>query len=282
VTVFILPCGTSVLDNLRSGGRGSVKCFEEVRSMTRWADQQRLAEGSTARWAHAVGDEIGRLLPAVQSQISAERASLWQCPGGPPGPEDTVVFLASDSHLGVLAALVNALLLDGTAKYHSGPPGDAGVETRGIGAGGAGPTSHVVRIAGLVPDNTETFAAAMKGTALALRWAAGLDGTRVLHLTGGFKATIPYLVVLAEYLRASCGQVRAFCLHAGEGAHRPPPVEIFLRRVDAREDAKELSAAELGRLSPTDGRLRGFAYERQNDGTERFTSLGDAIRTLLQ
>lgn len=286
MTVFILPCGTSVLSNLRAGDRGSIKCFEQVRQMERWADEEGLADEGPDRWANAVDDRLRPRLPTTVQRrlISAECSSLWQPPIAQQAPRgtDTVVLLASATNEGVLAALVNALLIGGQVTFHTGPPGASGTKTAEIVAKGDGPTTHVVRIGGLLPNSTETFTEAMVHVALALRWAATLDGARALYLAGGYKATVPYLVVLTEYLRAQHGQVRTFCLHEGDGTGHPPPVEIYLRKVDPEADTRELDAATAGSLGPTEGRLRNFAYERRNDGRDHLTPLGHAIRALLR
>lgn len=284
MTTYLVPCGTSVLENLRSG-RGCTKLGSHVQPLEDWAAKEQINECSPDQWAHSLAYQLAVLAqaqPVDRRRVSAECSSLAQSPGSEPGPGDKVLMLASDTAEGVLAALVNATLLRGPIEFYTGPPLDGRTARRALAQGNGGLTTYIVRVEGLVPRDTTTFTAAMERVGRTLRFAAELDGSIVFHVTGGYKATVPYLVVLTEYVKATVGQVRAFCLHEGDGSSNPPPpVEIFLRSVDGAGDLAEMLAAEKGTLSSTEGRLRGFAYERRPDGTNGLTPLGRAIKALL-
>lgn len=142
-----------------------------------------------------------------------------------------------------------------------------------------------MRIPGLLPDSTGRFSEAMAHVAAAMVWAARLHRSHgeelTIHLSGGYKATIPYLVALAEYVQAAWPPVRAWCLHEGDADDNPAPqpVAIGLRRVGLRADLDCLEQARTGKL-PGNDRLLGFAYTDVG-GRAALTPIGYALNSVF-
>jgi hypothetical protein len=191
------------------------------------------------------------------------------------------VLLASDTAEGVLAALLNAARLRDQVVYHPMPQLDSAAAGHSVLDQGNEEPLHILRIPGLLPNSTDRFSEAMAHVAAAMVWAARLHRNAgeelAIHLAGGYKATIPYLVALAEYVRAAWPPVRAWCLHQGDADDNPAPqpVAIGLRRVDLGADLGCLKEAQVGRL-PDDERLLGFAYT-DNGGRAALTPIGKAL-----
>ncbi len=275
MTSFILPCGTSVLDHL---GHAVARFADQARAF-------RINEAPPTAWVGDLGAAGVPLGAPDPLSVSAESASLHRHRPRL-AQDDHVVLLASDTPDGVAAAILNARLFGGATNFWTGPPTD-GVEPAELGRGGGVASVDIIRIAGLAPIRTDTFAGAMEVVARAFRWVLKREGGEVvLLLTGGYKATVPYLTVLAEYAKA-LAPVRAFCLHEGDSVNFPPPIEIFLRTVDLEADRREVRLA-LGEWAPRPedpeptARLLGFAYTRAPlDGRAVLTPLGRAIKAFL-
>lgn len=286
MTTFVLPCGTSVLDNI-SAGRGCTREPEAVEHLGLWAHGIAIHTTQPAEWEHGARQRLDRAMELVQGvdpgQISAERSSIHQHQRML-SDADHVVLLASDTAEGVLAALVNAYLLRGPVKFWTYPPAHPWRNMSPVGGAVGGPIIDIVRIAGLRPQDATEFAGAMEHAASVLRWALRDGNGMVLMLTGGYKASVPYLTVLAEYAKAiDTAGVRAFCLHEGDrSTEPPPPIEIFLRTVHPDADRAELDAVFDNGKGPADGRLRSFAYNC-DPGTNRdvLTGLGRAIKAFV-
>lgn len=298
MTVHLLPCGTSLLRLPRPDGLAQTLDRDDVADVQRWAASALGADGldTPDRWSAGFTTELGHLFDRLRRcpypvRLSAETASLHQHDPRP-RPADPVVLLASDTPEGVACALLVGVALGRPVHFHSRPVLDgrtAGVEV----VSGGGKPVQVVRIEGLLPDRTDKFTEATRGLAQATVWAARLPrpsvAPLVIHLTGGYKATLPYLVTFAEFVHHAWPPVQAWCLHEGEkdnaeGRYQPPqPVRIWLRRVDLQKDLAILAQAEAGQ-QPTDSRLLDFAYTDANGGI-KLTPLGQgllAVRTYLQ
>jgi hypothetical protein len=305
VTVHLLPGGTSIVENLSpSSGTGSVAGLssDDVRELRAWANRELAGGGLTspAGWAASFDRLAGRFGPrlgrANKVALSAEAASLARhgatSPGGTPfAPDDPVVILTSDTPEGVLAALLNGVALGRPVRYFprptvtppSGvPPYVDAATNQPLAAtpGNAAPVD-VARIEGLLPDHTSSFTKAVCNLAKVLveTIAAQPEAARHLHLAGGYKTTIPYLTVFAEYLNQAW-PLTVSCLHQGDefSNPRPTPIDVRLRRVNLDRDFHYLRAAAEKKFLTDPGftDLLGFAYEPAGDGV-RLTPLGEGL-----
>jgi hypothetical protein len=291
VTLHLLPCGVSILRNLRPPNAVTSLALSDVRVMTGWARRELDTTGRDQpdRWAASFRAEVGPYLDAIRGcqqpvKLSAEVASLHS---HQPRPDagDRLVLLASDTAEGVLAALLNAARLAGGVVYHYMPLLDSTATGHAVLDGRSGEPLHILRIPGLLPNSAARFSEAMEYVAVAMVWAArvhrGVGEDLEVHLGGGYKATIPYLVALAEYVRAAWPPVWAWCLHEGDPDDNPAPepVAISLRRVDLKADLACLSQAHAGEL-PDDERLFDFAYTDVG-GRAALTPMGRALSSMV-
>jgi hypothetical protein len=289
-SVHVLPCGTSILRNLRAGVPGCRMTPVQVDEMQRWASDELIRDQPASQWRQTFARDVGphlRLLQAAQDpvRLSAETASLTRYAtrvGDGLQPQDLVVLLASDTAEGMLAALLVAASLNRGVEEHPAPARDAAAHGELLTAGQPGRAPvHVVRIPKLLPDSTTNFTAAMTDLAGAMLWAGRRrrrpEQRLVVHLSGGYKATLPYLLVMCEYLKALQPPVEAFCLHEGDPGSPvlPDLVEIFLRSVDLDADLALLNEAAQGNI-PNDPRLGGFAY-REVRGRAVLTGVGHVL-----
>lgn len=214
---------------------------------------------------------------ASVAAVSAERASLaeafWLAQ---PGTE-RVLFLASDTDRGKCAAQLNALALAASFEettsaqptfYSSGSP-------------------LVVVIEDLNPKNDERFRLGMANLARALSTVANdaENGDQVVvHLSGGYKATIPYMVVLTEILSAVLSEKGVYDLRAlirweGTEGH----LDVPLRQVDLAQLRRELGGdlPDGAHDQYGDGFLYTGAYAGAKVPQERLSSLGAAVAAML-
>ena len=94
----------------------------------------------------------------------------------------------------------------------------------------------------------------------------------IFHLSGGFKAMIPYYIVLAELLRPLCVEVQAKMLWQGNRVH----AEVPLRRVNPADVKAELLGRTGGPQIADPQYSGGFLYN--NFG---LNDLGDMVLELL-
>ncbi|MEY9214318.1 hypothetical protein NI17_020405 [Thermobifida halotolerans] len=224
--------------------------------------------------------------------VSAELDTVRAVVGGALPADDAVFLIASDTDDGVAAAVWTAIALaDGdTRRVRYLPAVDE--DTR-LGDSVAGRV-HVVRMPGLdAADSDRAFREPMRtmgrlGRLLtappesALGRLKRLVGQReeiCFHLSGGYKATLPYLVALAEWLRSLGEEASAWVLHeTSERAFRMP-----LRRLHADWVRRELQGFHGGKRAkaPETDFLEGYAYEREGDGGARLTAFGEGMRELF-
>lgn len=194
---------------------------------------------------------------------------------------DTAILLASDTGKGLRAALFNAVAIAdgklGRVCYLSEPTKEID-QLRG--------KVVIVRVPSLDAGEPAGFIEAMRGLG-----ALGQGVERMLeeagdvayfHLSGGFKAAIPFLLGLGEALRSlhGKGKVRAFALH--ELSH-DRSIELPLRSFSPDLLTKQLANTNMDGYfteRPPDGQpLQGFAYEQvENDW--RLTPFGFALKAL--
>jgi hypothetical protein len=219
------------------------------------------------------------------SGISAELSTFAQTLGvgqARLGATDTAVLVVSDTLDGMLAATWNALALAGgnLNRIHllSDPerfqqmPGPAG-------------RVLLARIPGMDTGTQTGFHVAMRGLGLLGRALYHhSDRDFEFHLSGGFKASIPYLIGMAEGLRslAEVRQVQAWVLHEPlQGTARP--IKIPLRRAVPEDVLYELAGFDSSRRRtdiPDENLLEGYAYDTREDG-QHLTPFGSGLLALF-
>lgn len=248
----------------------------EPASMRRWLTTHLGDARAADPWLD--GAAAGLRVPEWPVRFSAEHDTLHR---SRPASSDTVVLLVTDTLPGLRAGLFNALRMaggePGRISYADEPaayrPGDGTV---------------IVRVPGLDAGDGRGFRTAMTGLgslAAGLHRRAGSAEPLTFHLSGGYKAAIPYLIGMAEWLRSADGdrQVTARVLHdtAPVGA---PAVLLPLRSLPldvARCELGGFGAGSTVDTEPRGGLLRGYAYEP--DGSSyRLTPFGEGLRAFLR
>ncbi len=215
MAVYVVPCGVSLLDGLKTkmtGGPPNAKTASLVENAT---DLGRtvleLADADVVPWwaAHAVDDaEDARLLewdPRVLcAETSTLAASRYGSLRGLLDGSNRVLVLASDTGRGVASALYLAQRLAGLdlgdVSYASSPeqlssaPLDLSLQPG---------TLTVLRLRGLDPRHAAGgFIDAIASIGQALRAAFDLGERMEVHLSGGFKATLLYVLAMTELLHS--------------------------------------------------------------------------------
>lgn len=264
MTLYVLPCGRSILDGLARGRAGTADTTTVVADAVAFAGQvhQRiLAVAEVApRWQAQLGTTLdGADLTTWRPEVSAETATLDRrgtavdvnrlLTTPVTGSHQRAVVLASDTTHGLAAALLVAsrLTADDLSRLRyaatDGPPPTfpAGTVT-------------VVRVTGLTPDTRDglTEGAAGLGTALRCAGIAAAGDDLEVHLTGGYKASLLHLLSMTELLHSAGGAtVTAWYLHDDTGnPAQTHTVRIGLRRFSARYLTRlrqELSDVAAGR-----------------------------------
>lgn len=295
-TVYVVPCGTSALDQLgkklpKGGGNSTGKFVKAVTDMT-WLNGANLDNSAAVvtGWAGGAAPkaDAAKLPEAAPKRLSAETHSL-AIRAGLPGisPGDRVVLLASDTSGGVSAAFCVAHYLTGgdCAKLgYTSTPGQVTAPFR-LPAGQAAVT--VVRVRGLTRDTTD-FSGAVAGIGKALRAVWDTDATVEVHLTGGFKATLLHTLAMSEVLH-SLAPKRLSAWYVFEDvidtdSDQPiAPVSIGLRaftgeHVDLMRD--ELTNA-LNHLTTGSRTFEGVGWRRGADGTRQLTDFGYGYLAIL-
>jgi len=302
VSIYVLTCGLTIIGNLPAlASREDLDrepAAEVCAALASWAAEQAIHDrlDAVGTWVdHPRRRQIleprnaGGLALATwrREGLSAELDGLYAAPPSPRArAEDRVVLLASDSARGVVAALLNAAVIGRPTRLWGGDPMSTGAPVEVPGLDGPGDPVEIVRIRGLVPGMAEPFLSAMAQVARALAWAATLpqaaDGGLILHVAGGYKATIPFLMALAEFLpqvgRDATLPVSVYCKHeTGRYATRIP-----LRRPPIHRARHEIEEVLDGRRPGGDRHFEHFLYA--DDGPEeepRLTELGRVVHELL-
>jgi hypothetical protein len=297
VTVHVLSVGLSILDSLAEG-EAEGYCLVPAgitpldvlrrpgRRPTEWVEAA-LAPPGPERDA-AIRDRIVAtgLTMGIGGWPTAASAELS---GLPPASidwtRDAVLLICSDDPNGdgLQAGLWNALAM---ARHND-------IEKVALHADARRPLAAIhgrvtlVRIAGMDVGTAAGFRAAMDilgrlGYSL-VNGGARPDEPITVHLSGGFKAAIPYLLALAEGLRShrTAHPVEAVVLHERtEG----DPIRLPLRRMSPELLANELAvfdAAGYSRRTPTTRQFEGWAYEREAGGW-LLTPFGVGMRALFE
>jgi hypothetical protein len=229
-----------------------------------------------------------------KTQISAESTSLSVDRGRVRiGPEDLIVFLSSDTSSGLLSAFWNAIHVAGS------PDPLSHIDFAGPGSfltSRALPRVRIQVITGLDLKRPDRVNEAMRNLAefaanILEMWRPEPRREIVIHLSGGYKATIPFLIGIAEGMRSlrdDPATVRALVVHEdslnnGTAAAVPIP----LRRFKASTMRNELrSFQEAGDYVPQENlsgsdALLGYAYDATNDGKYTLTAFGHGWKALL-
>jgi hypothetical protein len=225
------------------------------------------------------------------ARVSAELSTVAAVPAGsiPLPAVDSAVLIPSDTFVGLRAALWNAVALAGgdLDRVRYTPDLDPDRPLGEI-------AGHVLitRIPGMHAGTDKGFRAAMRHLGLLGRLLVDTakPGRRIdfdFHLSGGYKAAIPYLIGLAEGLRSLPGghHVEAYVLHeATEGN----AIRLPLRRVTVESVDEELARGwdRQGRRSrPPHGGvlfLEGYAYQESEDRDGWvLTPFGHGLRALF-
>jgi hypothetical protein len=256
-------------------------------------------EAGVASWGWRASAEA-TTLHTVTVQAAIAGTGVVAGPGhGLIGGQDLVVLLASDTGAGLLAAFWNAALLRdgdlGQFAYLDDPAGDVislSGPARGLpGRGGV----LVARIRNLDLSAGKDYRPAMRHLGiLGRRVLEGLDDGEDIqvHLSGGYKATIPFMIGIAEGLRSvklsgrsAAAGVRAFVVHedpfTADPATAPQLIELPLRYLNSGILDDELDRI-TGTAPPGEhlGALEGYAYLRVGDRFER-TPFGEGLIELM-
>lgn len=220
------------------------------------------------------------------AHLSAELNTFAQVPGvqHPLSRQDIAILICSDTSKGLLAGLWNAAALTGgdlDRVRYSPAPDKVPADLRG--------NAWFVRVPGLETGREAGFREVMRGLGLLGRNL--LDSGEVppdepirFYLSGGFKASIPYLIGLAEGLRSLSPKrdLEAYVLHE---LTKTSAIRLPLRRLVAnvvRSDLDSFKDDGIRDSKPQPGLLEGYAYEYGNDVRKwRLTAFGEGLRALF-
>lgn len=234
-----------------------------------------------------VSAELDTIRRAAMKISSAKRKEEFL-----PGKNDAVFLIATDTDKGIAAALWNAIALAGgdvkRIRYFPTLEEDTFLDKSVIGC------VNIIRFPGLDAVNSDqAFREPMKlmgrlGRLIIAppRSMLGKKLKRLIakneeirfYLSGGYKATIPYLIALAEGMRSLGEKVSAWVMHESSrhAFHLP------LRRFDEDQIRIELQGFRDGkRAGAPEGKFfEGYAYELI-DKEARLTAFGEGMRELF-
>lgn len=314
MTVHIVSVGISLRDFFEKGHLERtgqlVSSGEEVRD--RWKkDKLGLAEGVykvTDRLEESFGLGAGVEPPSHNSlasfrELAADvEAGKWAFVSGLSAELETVraynrnmvvdddltILLASDTEDGRACAIWTAIAL---AK------GDV---DRVLYLGGVGQETRLVRpekgqilvlsVEGLDAQQSGEFERAMEVLGYVARLLVGNRGRGIdpllkrqekvfFHLSGGYRATVPYLIATAEWLLSLGHDAQAHVLP--EEAEKS--LQIPLRRLPVGMIARELAVfgEHTAPVVPEGALLEGYAYVRRPPGA-KLTEFGQGMRILFE
>ncbi|MFW6638516.1 hypothetical protein ACOALZ_00580 [Nocardiopsis algeriensis] len=203
--------------------------------------------------------------------------------------DDLTVLLASHTDDGRACAIWTAIALAGGNVERVLYLHDIGPHTRLVRPERG--QVLVVCVNGLDARQSSQFAQAMEAVGYLARLIRGARELGIdpllrnrkepvlFHLSGGYRATVPYLIAAAEWLRSLECRVQAHVLPKGA----ENTLSIPLRRLDPEAVRRELHAfGSRSETSPAPevGYLEGYAYESQGRGA-RLTEFGHGMRTLF-
>jgi hypothetical protein len=247
-----------------------------------WHRLQAFGGGEASGWESTISAE--------SSSLIADNENGWHSVTD----RDLFVLLTSQTSDGMLAAFWNALHLAGSHDPLSL------LDFGGVGEVANGLSErHRVRIQvirHLDLRNPQRFPDAMRHLAQFARAALverGAGENVVVHLSGGYKATIPFLIGIAEGMRSvqipersPVANVRAVVVHEDSFADgRPEGVPIPLRTLVEDDLRTELAPFHEGRarISTLEGStsLLGYAYVEEASGWYKLTEFGHGLRVFI-
>ena len=270
-TVYVVPCGVSVLDQLgknkkRLPGGSPVTAFTRAIDGGAWLNGTDREDNRAvpAAWssevaARAEAADLGR---AVAKRLSAETHSLaTRVTSGGLAPGQHVLLLASDTKNGLTAAFCVAQYLTGAASGRIGYVSSPRSAADGWDLQAARNPVTVIRVRGLKPAGTDFNLAAL-GIGKTLRAAGDLGVAVEVHLTGGFKATLLHTMAMTEVLysmaprRVSAWNVFEDVTQdgcdqpvppgkVGLRAHRPEYLDLWRTELTGARDEGTLGSATL-------------------------------------
>lgn len=305
MTVHLISVGRSILDTFdrprsRVDNPDLVRMLKDARPGELLAEVRDGADADAwvaratdpVRGVPALTEAIARAAPGTwPARVSAELDTLHHEGAYPLSGTDIAVLICSDTPDGLLSALWNAVALT------TGGPDPRPMDRIGYLADPGSPLGTVrgraliVRMPGLDIGDEKSFTQSMRGLGtlaghLVAHPEVPEEEPAVCHLSGGYKATIPYLIGLAEAIRSLPGtrQVEALVLHEAAST----TVRLPLRRI-----APELIACELkgfdehGRCAtrPYSTYLDGYAYRQDDESAPwspwTLTAFGHGLRALF-
>ncbi|GGM66686.1 hypothetical protein GCM10011608_60010 [Micromonospora sonchi] len=297
MTVHLISVGRSLLDafakrrDLFGGLHPTISRYKPQELLSEVGTSTAAMSDRLAIWFGSGGrlpTKEADLIRAVEAdrwpvRVCAEMETFHRVTGRRSVTDDEmVVLLATDTIAGLRSGLWTAVGLAGGAtekiRYVDDPEWFK-----------PAPGVTLVRVPYLDASSESGFAKAMAGLGTMgralLPSEAGPSESFHFHLSGGFKAAIPYLIGLAEGLRSfppsQVSAVQAYVLHdTSEQVIRLP-----LRRLNRCAVQKELAGfAPDGSLRglPNPRSMDGYAYDA-DDSTRRaqLTPFGVGLRTLM-
>lgn len=237
-----------------------------------------------------VSAELDTIRHAAMEISSAKRKEEFL-----PGKNDAVFLIATDTNKGIAAALWNAIALAGgdikRIRYFPTLEEDTFLDKSVIGC------VNIIRFPGLDAVNSDQAfrepmklmgrlgrliiapSRSMRGKKLK-RLIAKDDEEIRFYLSGGYKATIPYLIALAEWVRGLDENASAWIKHEKSiKAFRLP-----LRRFDGSKVRHELKVFQNGSKVKyeylDENHLEGYAYEVK-EGVAELTAFGQGMCELF-
>ena len=287
MTVYVVPCGISLLDGLIVKKEKGPKDCKPSRLVKSAADLGQAvlgaADANVAEWwagNAAPNASEARLLEWDPRLLCAETNTL--AAGGRLGHPrelldhgERLLLLASDTDHGIAAALYLAQYLAGLAlpkvAYLSTP--DMLTSVPAAPALDSG-TLTVLRLRGLDPKQSPSaFVDAVVSIGVALRAAFDLGESMDVHLTGGFKATLLHTLMMTELLYSlDPDRVRACYVFEDTGSRADTLATIGLRQFepawceDMRQELAAVKDREIhlgaqtfgGLVLAKDGKLNAF------------------------
>lgn len=297
MTIYVVPCGVSILDGLAKGRGHPVGAADGeilVDEARAWAERLRhggYADGEVVdAWRDELADQVEAAeFPLWQPDVAAETNTLAHRGVDLDRPlvDRRVALLASDTAPGLASAMLVASRIAGDdlhrVRYTTahGALGEHLVCTLPTG------TVTVVRIVGLAPDASDGLRSGAAGLGLALRAAydAAAGDPVEVHLTGGFKATLLHLLSMTELLHSLAdSNVTAWYLY-DDDPQLTGAVQIGLRQFTSGHldrVAEELAAVRAGTEPPEwEFALEGAAWTRQ-DGQPKLNGFGTGYLGVLR
>ncbi len=275
MTVYVVPCGISLLDGLRVK-KGPKNC--KPRRLVESASDLGATvlglpdSGVVDWWVHEAAHLAKEAhLTAWEPQVLCAEANTLAAASGVGrlrellDQQDRLLVLASDTDSGVAAALYLAQHIAGPdltdVVYQSSRADQASKPVPPVLRPG---TVTVFRLRGLDPVQSDSaFTNAVADTGVALRAAFDVGEKLEVHLSGGFKATLLHTLTMTELLYSlDPGRVRALNLFEGTKTITP----IGMRRFDeeyCKEMRDELSSVEYeGRAHLSGQTFEGLAWTK--------------------